>query len=67
MFYIVHQGRERTLQEYTKIKLGLNTTIMYKNKKSFPSLSQELVQNSMFLMFMLKQPYCFLLHHIEIK
>lgn len=34
MFYIVHQGRERTLQEYTKIKLGLNTTIMYKNKKN---------------------------------
>lgn len=33
MFYIVHQGRERTLQEYTKIKLGLNATIMYKNKK----------------------------------
>lgn len=35
MFYIVHQGRERTLQGYTKIKLCQNTTIMYKNEKIY--------------------------------
>lgn len=33
MFYIVHQGRERTLQGYTKIKLCQKSTIMYKNEK----------------------------------
>lgn len=41
MFYIVHQGRERTLQGYTEIKLCLNTTIMYKNEKNpFPILAK---------------------------
>lgn len=34
MFYIVHQGTERTLQGYTKITLYLNTTIMYQHKKN---------------------------------
>lgn len=41
MFYIVHQGRERTLQEYTEIKSCLNTTVMYKDeKKPFPGLAK---------------------------